>query len=365
MPDGLYYSRFTEVIPFFSIIVSLYNVEKFFKRGIKCILSQTYTGYEVILIDDGSTDSTPFLCDELVKAESKIKVIHQDNQGLGGARNKGIKNAKGKYLCFFDIDDLVEDDWLENIYEEIKEVSPDLLIYGYKEINIKLKSENSFRFERNLLTDKSHVVKEFVESLSGVKFNNGFAWNKVYRRNFILEHDLRFPNNIIQQDEIFNHHVYQHFPKTLISDKILYNYYIYDKGNNRKRYIPQRIRNFENVKASFLKIKNNFEISDRKFENYIHLRFLTNVLYNRNPINTYKDRKRFYSSITNNNQVIDSIGYLKKNKLKIKNLHDLFFNTYCFGIRKKSLPSLFIVDFLTDALQNVSGFIHKWRNTRL
>ena len=345
--------------PFFSIVVSLYNVERFFKSGIKCILSQTYTEYEVILIDDGSTDSTPLLCDELVKADPNIKVIHQENQGLGSARNMGIEIAKGKYLCFFDVDDIIGPNWLQNIYDEIKEINPDLLIYGYKEININYHVENSFRFERNLLTNKSLLAKEFVEILSGLKFNNGFAWNKVYRRNFILENGLRFSKDVIQQDEIFNHKVYQYFPKILISDKILYNYYIYSSGNNRKRYIPHRIECFENVKDSFLALKDKFEIKDNRLLKYIHRRFLINVLFNRNPIYTLKERRNFFSTIVNNIKIIDSTEYIKKHSSNITNIHEFLFRVYCFGIRKRSVSSLLIVDYLNAGINFISGLIHK------
>lgn len=345
--------------PYFSIILCLYNIENYFNKGIACVLAQDFKDYEILLIDDGSTDSTSSQCDEISDSCPNINVIHQDNRGLGGARNTGIEAARGKYLCFFDIDDEVGNNWLQNIYDEIKEINPDLLIYGYKEVNIKLHSENSFRFERNLLTDKSLLAKEFVEILSGLKFNNGFAWNKVYRRNFILENGLRFSKDVIQQDEIFNHRVYERYPSILISDKILYNYYIYDKGINRKRYLPQRIRYFENVKGSFIEIKNNLGIKDERLDKYIHLRFIRNVLYNRNPLNSFKDRKSFYANIINNNQVIDSLDYLKKNKLNIKNIHDLFFKISYMGIRKKSQAILIITDYLYSGIHFLSFLIRK------
>lgn len=345
--------------PFFSVILCLYNQAFFLERGIKFLFSQVFQDFEILLIDDGSTDSTSSLCDKISESHPNINVVHQENQGLGSARNMGIEIANGKYLCFFDVDDIIGPNWLQNIYDEIKEINPDLLIYGYKEININFHSENSFRFERHLLKDKSHLAKEFVENLSGIKFNNGFAWNKVYRRNFILDNGLRFSSEIIQQDEIFNHRVYECCPSILISDKILYNYYIYEKGNNRNRYIHQRIRNFENVKGSFIEIKNNLGIKDERLDKYIHLRFIRNVLYNRNPLNSFKDRKSFYANIINNNQVIDSMTYLKKNNLKIKNIHDLFFSIFCLGIRKKSPATLLIIDYLYSGMLFLFFLIRK------
>lgn len=331
---------------FFSIIICLFNSEKFFIRGLDCITKQIFKDYEIILVDDGSSDATSSLCDKASASYPNIKVIHQENQGLGIARNKGIDAAHGKYLCFFDIDDIVDAEWLGNIYSEINEINPDLLIYGYKEYNIRLKSENTFCFERTFWADKDQLKKGFTQILSGVKFNNGFAWNKVYKKEFIDIHSVRFTDNLIQQDEIFNHQVYQYFPKILISDKILYKYFIYEKGNNRNRFIPNRMKIFESVKNSFQEIKNKFAIKDKTLEDYIHLRFLNNILFNRNPQVTFKDRKFFFTSIINNAQVMHSVDYFMKNRLGVKNVHQLVFNIYCYGISKKSSTILLLADYI-------------------
>ncbi|MCH5240187.1 MAG: glycosyltransferase [Muribaculaceae bacterium] len=344
---------------YFSVIICLYNCEIFFDRGIKCLLNQTFKDFELILVDDGSTDSTFQLCDKMAVSYPNVKVIHQSNSGLGAARNRGIEVTKGKYICFFDIDDEVGNDWLNNIYEELNDFSADLLIYGYEERNLKYRSSNIFRFGRGIIEDKKGLAKEFVQTLSGIKFNNGFAWNKVYRRDFILEHSLKFPNDAIQQDEIFNHNVYQCFPKILISDKILYHYYIFDKGNIRKRFIPQRITIFENVKKSFIEIDNTFEIKDDKLKKYIHLRFLRNVLFNRNPFERFNERKNFYRILIANPEVADSVAFLKKNNIEVQSIHDIFFSLYCHGVRKKSILVLIIVDYLYRGLNKVANLTHK------
>ena len=345
--------------PFFSVVVALYNIERCFKSGLECLTRQSFRDFEIILVDDGSKDQTPELCDRAAEPNSNVKVIHQQNKGLGAARNTGIKHANGKYLCFFDLDDLVGEDWLTDIYNEVKDVEPDLLVYGYKEFDDKFKSENIFRFERAFWSERSQLVKGFTKFLSGMQFNNGFAWNKVYKKEFIDAYKLRFPDDTIQQDEIFNHKVYQYFPKILISDKILYNYYVYSSGINRKRYIPHRIECFENVKNSFLAIKNKFEIMDNRLDYYIHRRFLINVLYNRNPLYTLKERRDFFSTIINNSQVIDSAECLKKHSHNIRVIHDFLFSVYCLGIRKKSIASLLIVDYLNVGISFLSGLFHK------
>ena len=96
-----------------SIVVPIYNVEKYLDRCIKSIVSQTYGNLEILLVDDGSPDDCPRVCDEWAEKDSRIKVVHKLNAGLGYARNTGIENATGKYICFFDSDDYIEPDTID------------------------------------------------------------------------------------------------------------------------------------------------------------------------------------------------------------------------------------------------------------
>lgn len=116
---------------FFSIVIPIYNVSKFVRRGVECILAQDFDDFELILVDDGSTDGSGTLCDREAAMCSKIKVIHQDNSGAGPARNAGIDAAVGEYVAFFDIDDIVKADWLSSIYKILTKGLSQLLVYGY------------------------------------------------------------------------------------------------------------------------------------------------------------------------------------------------------------------------------------------
>ena len=99
-----------------TVVIPVYNVEKYLEYCIKSVVEQTCSEIEILLIDDGSTDGCPEICDEWAGKDSRIRVIHKENQGLGLARNTGIENATGKYICFFDSDDYIAKDTVEKIY---------------------------------------------------------------------------------------------------------------------------------------------------------------------------------------------------------------------------------------------------------
>ena len=128
-------------MPLFSIIVPVYNVEKYINKCIDSVLAQTFTDFELILVDDGSPDGCSAVCDDYAEKDSRIKVIHKQNEGLINARKSGLAIADGKYIGFVDGDDWIESDTYENFAEMIKKYEPDIVLsdfyydYGNKLIN--------------------------------------------------------------------------------------------------------------------------------------------------------------------------------------------------------------------------------------
>lgn len=118
-----------------SVVLPIYNVEMYLERCIKSIVNQTYKNLEIILIDDGSPDNCPQICEEWARKDSRVKVIHKKNAGLGMARNTGIENATGRYICFVDSDDYIALDTIEKAYNQARKVSADIVYYGHKEVD--------------------------------------------------------------------------------------------------------------------------------------------------------------------------------------------------------------------------------------
>ena len=117
-------------LPKVSVVIPVYNVEKYLDRCIDSVVNQTYRNIEIILVDDGSPDGCPKKCDEWSEKDSRIKVIHKENQGLGMARNTGIDNATGEYIFFFDSDDFVETTLVEKCLFAIKTTASDAAVFG-------------------------------------------------------------------------------------------------------------------------------------------------------------------------------------------------------------------------------------------
>lgn len=118
-----------------TVVVPVYNTEKYLDRCITSIVNQTYHNLEIILVDDGSPDNCPHMCDEWAKKDNRIKVVHKENQGLGMARNTGIEHARGEYICFFDSDDYVAVDTIEKSYAAIERTQAEVVLFGLSSVN--------------------------------------------------------------------------------------------------------------------------------------------------------------------------------------------------------------------------------------
>ena len=189
------------MLPFVSIIVTIYNTEKYLKECLESILNQSFKDFQLILIDDGSTDKSSFICDEYKKRyDNIIEVIHKENEGQLASRLKGLKLAKGEYVYYVDSDDTIEVDFLNDIYEITKNDKPDILLINFKHIdeygNIIKINKDDFQdglVEKRLVFD--YVVKEKINPL----------WRKIFKReltdyetNFIEYLSARVGEDLIQ-----------------------------------------------------------------------------------------------------------------------------------------------------------------------
>ena len=265
--------------PFFSIIIPIYNVSRFIDSGIKFVLNQTFKDYEVILVDDGSTDGSEVLCDSLASENELIRTFHQSNAGSGPARNKGIEESRGEYIVFFDIDDSIEESLLQECYDDLSSNGfPEMLIFSYDSYDVKYKSLVSSVFESIKCENNNDVKRIYVDHLLGLKNQNGFVWNKVYARSLLINSHIEFPAILIQQDEAFNQRVYRHTNSLLISPKVLYHYYVYDKGNTRSRYIANRFQIYNTVKNEFLSLYDYWSLDDERMLRFIYSRFFNSIV---------------------------------------------------------------------------------------
>lgn len=205
-----------------SLIVPIYKTEKELPACIESILNQTYTNYELILLEDGSPDSCGQICEKYASKDSRIRVIHKENTGVADTRNIGIQLARGEYIGFVDSDDTIEPTMLEQWNQVIKKEQPDLLICDYKTNNIK-QIEIRKTIKEGILTKKS-----FFENLYKEEYYGGFLWNKLFHKKlFQLKEEtpiLLNPQLKIMEDLIVVSKLAQKAEKIYYINQKLYNY---------------------------------------------------------------------------------------------------------------------------------------------
>lgn len=187
-----------------SVIIPVYNVEKYLEECLESLLNQTLSEIDIILIDDGSTDSSGKICDGYVEAYDNIRVIHKINEGQGKARNIGIKEAKGKYVYFMDSDDILEKDALSFLCEEAETKNLDVILFAAEcfsddpEVNF-----NSKEYQRTIFLNEVMSGKDLFNGLYLSKEYSCSIPMRFYNRNYLDKKGFLFPENIIHEDEIY------------------------------------------------------------------------------------------------------------------------------------------------------------------
>ncbi len=212
----------------FSIIVPVYKVEPYLEKCINSILNQTYRDFELILVNDGSPDNCPIICDTYAKEDSRITVIHKKNGGVSSARNEAIKIARGKFIWFIDGDDYIEENALEILSVYIDKNPTDLYVF-----------EHGFS-EKYYINDINNLFYDHY-----FKYHFGFeTWNKIYKNSIIQEHSLLFDTEeTIGEDLLFNINYYTKIASCEFLDENLYHYVIRESSamttHDNKRYKKQ------------------------------------------------------------------------------------------------------------------------------
>lgn len=187
----------------FSIIIPVYNSEKYLVKCLDSVTEQTFADFEVLLINDGSTDSSGKICDEYAAKDSRFKVFHKENGGVSSARNLGIEVAKGEWIWFVDADDYIRQDAIETISKELKKSDIDGVLFGYqKKIDNKLVVYDFPEKGEVKFLGKTEVLKSLYQSVYYPY--QGYVWSKIFKSEIINQHKLRFDENIyFNEDRLF------------------------------------------------------------------------------------------------------------------------------------------------------------------
>lgn len=322
-----------------SIIIPVYNVEQYLSDCILSVLNQTYGNIEVILIDDGSTDSSGIICDNFAKKDERVSIYHIKNGGVSKARNLGIKKARGKYIQFVDSDDTVEPNMVEDLLKNLIETNSDLSICGYTKV------------KRSGLVDVTprEGVYEFNDFINFMKYwlidpIIGSPCNKLFQRKIILDNEIEYePNICYAEDYLFNIRYLANINRISVLANCYYKYNHLVEGSLHQINFRDMDKNWEVSLLIVNTLKNTLakhNVNDEVFINYIYLYFLTSNSINR--LSGYSKAK--------------CIEWIKdKDKLRTDNIRFMIFPRY----PRVSISAILVWNILNNKYVNISYLILK------
>lgn len=236
--------------PVISIIVPVYKAEGTLQRCIESVLNQTYSSFELILVDDGSPDDSGKLCDHYSEADERIRVFHQENKGVSEARNAGLTQASGEYVCFLDCDDELYPDMLEKYLELIRQYNADALLGSLEVVSDNGKTISGFKNENS-------YGKEIWEDICLDSQPFGYAGGKMFKANIARE--IRFNKNKISQEDLdYNLEVYNRCSSIITTPAAAY---IYHYSNSQRD--PQILDYIRNQLKLYDCAEANYRVSDK------------------------------------------------------------------------------------------------------
>lgn len=207
----------------FSVIIPVYNVERYLDACVGSVLGQTFGDYELILVDDGSTDGSPAICDRYAAADRRVKVIHQPNAGQAAARNAGLETASGDYVCFIDSDDYLADGNVLAKLAEATASAPDIVHYKFKEWHESAGRMAECRFSYAVATAGRTPAEIYGALIDADAYYNS-AWSKIIRRRLLTDNGIRFEAGIVGEDNEWYYHVVSVARSLVLIDEALYVY---------------------------------------------------------------------------------------------------------------------------------------------
>lgn len=218
-----------ESVPKISIIVPVYNVEQHLPQCLDSLLAQSYKDFELILVNDGSTDRSTKICDSYQEKDSRICVIHTKNRGPANARNTGIRLSKGEYILFCDSDDTVEDKWCEHFIEAARPEMDNCIFSGYK----------TMRDDKCRKVIGDHIPTEYqIDDVVALEAGKriGFPWNICYYGEVLRKNKILYPTDVIVEDLPFVLCYLSHMKYMTYTGHVDYNYHMYEQETQSKKY---------------------------------------------------------------------------------------------------------------------------------
>lgn len=284
-----------------SVIVPVYNAEKYVERCVYSICNQTYSNLEIILINDGSSDNSQSICEELIKKDSRIILLNQENGGSSIARNTGLENASGDLIAFVDSDDYIDETMYEKMFQLMTEHNLDVVEIERNAVSDKVIFDNSFTIENPVISTE-RIIKTTAFQV----------WKRLYKR-FVVE-DMRFIPHIIHQDVFFTIDVINKVSSIGFLNSALYQYNRESIGIIRSKYSAMKrdtaVRATEYIKANIKKDNKLSKVMDNYIVSYYSDHYLLlsrNITFDQDRSHRKKLKKEIYKSANFSNLSLRSL----------------------------------------------------------
>ncbi|MBR1676826.1 MAG: glycosyltransferase family 2 protein [Clostridia bacterium] len=235
-----------------SIIVPIHNTQKYLRRCVDSIINQSYKNLEILLIDDGSTDSSGIMCDDYKKIDSRVRVVHKLAGGAGSARNLALDICTGEFVCFVDSDDYIEINYCEKLISAIKINNADIAISGYYLDYPKKSIKSDIVLETKLINGPEGLLREYLSTAHV----SGLLWNKIYSSS--LWRSIRFPETRASEDNATSYKVFDRCNTAVIIPEFLYHYVQRDDSVEHKIIFKDHIVSIDFAEERYKYISNKY-----------------------------------------------------------------------------------------------------------
>lgn len=248
--------------PLISVVVPIYKVEAYLNRCLDSILKQSYSNLEIVLIDDGSPDGCPKICDDYALRDSRIKVVHKENGGLADARNAGVIKSTGEYISFVDSDDFVTPDYIENLYRGISEFNADISLATFQ----SFEREDDICFDKRecrfSLLSKESVFERYTSLQTSISMPFISACNKLYKR--ALFEGIYYPKGKLYEDSFTSYKLLDSATKIVMTETPLYFYFINPASIMGQKFKEKHLEVLEAFKGAITFFESKGDISVSK-----------------------------------------------------------------------------------------------------
>ena len=308
-----------------TIILPVFNAQKYLELCLKSIIKQTYTDFEVILINDGSKDNSAAICKTFAKQDKRFIYINQANQGVAMARNHGLKLAKGTYIGFVDADDIIEPNMFQNIVNTLSENNYDVVLAHYKICNT-----DTFHIPKTKIPTKINLCENEIKNNILKTYYTGSdpivpaLWNKIYKRSFLEQHHLKFHNQkaVRASDYWFNFEVFQHASSAFVIEHANYCYNNAITGSIINSFRENQFEGFLDAQKKLLDANENFKFKVDNATFYTPFynntnQFILSALSAKGYVKAYP----LIKSILVNEKFKSSFQYILNKKRHLKLIH--------------------------------------------